>query len=175
MKDDMMTDRHSIRAMALYNRWMNDRLYALCADLDDDARKADRGAFFGSIHATLDHILLGDRVWMGRFTGRSYQVVPIGTELYADFDALRVARAEMDTDILAFAEGLTSDWLAGDLTWTSGLDGISRTRPCWLLVTHLFNHQTHHRGQVTTLLSQLGIDPGPTDLPWMEGFDTAEV
>ena len=76
----------------------------------------------------------------------------------------------MDQDILDWTAGLTEAWLAQPLSWTSGVDGQTRTRPGWLLACHLFNHQTHHRGQLTTLLSQMGHDVGATDLPWMEGL-----
>jgi uncharacterized damage-inducible protein DinB len=162
-----MTTPQTCRLFARYNSWMNGKIYAACAELDDAARKADRGAFFKSLHGTLDHILLGDRIWMSRLTGNDYPRGPIGTELYPDFEDLAAARRAMDAEIEAFAEGLTPDWLSQPLSWTSALDGTNRSHPRWLLVTHLFNHQTHHRGQATTLLSQLGIDIGSTDLPWM--------
>jgi uncharacterized damage-inducible protein DinB len=151
--------------MADYNQWMNQRLYALCAEISDETRKADAGAFFKSIHGTLNHLLYGDRAWMGRFTQRSFDLPNIGQDLYDNFDELRHARDEMDREICTWARTLSSDWLSQPFTFTSAVDGQSRTRPTWLLVTHLFNHQTHHRGQLTTLLSQLGHNPGVTDLP----------
>lgn len=167
----MITPQHA-QLMARYNRWMNEKLYAACERLDDRQCKADRGAFFKSIHSTLNHILWGDYMWIGRFTqntplSRDYPKAAIGTDLYADWHALKAARAAMDGDILAWAAVLDADWLAGDFTWYSGITKSTRTKPAWLLVTHLFNHQTHHRGQVTTLLSQHGIDPGDTDLMLM--------
>jgi uncharacterized damage-inducible protein DinB len=94
----------------------------------------------------------------------------MGVDLYGDFEELRAARVAMDEDILAWAADLTQAGLREDLSWTSGVDGKTRSRPRWLLASHLFNHQTHHRGQLTTLLSQLGHDVGPTDLPWMPGL-----
>lgn len=165
-----MIDPTLYRTFARYNAWMNNKLYRACGDIDDGERKRDRGAFFGSIHSTLNHLLFGDRMWMKRFTGRPYETRPVGQDLFDDYSALRQAREEMDHDILDWTEGLTAEWLAGDITWTSGIDGRARSRPCWLLVSHMFNHQTHHRGQVTTLLSQSGIDIGVTDLPWMPDF-----
>jgi uncharacterized damage-inducible protein DinB len=155
------------RTMAAYNRWMNERLYALCAALGDAERKRDRGAFFRSVHGTLNHLLYGDRAWMSRFLGRDLGWNGPADELYADFDGLRAARATLDGLIEDWAAGLEERWLAADFTYTSRIDGRTRTFPAWLLVTHLFNHQTHHRGQLTTLLSQLGVDPGVTDLPWL--------
>jgi uncharacterized damage-inducible protein DinB len=153
------------QTMARYNAWMNEQLYAAAATLDDAARKADRGAFFGSLHATLDHILLGDRAWMNRLAARDYPMTPIGQPLYDDFDALRAARVAMDADILGWTGGLSEAWLAEPLTWTSVLYGKTFTHPRWGLVQHLFNHQTHHRGQATTLLAQAGVDYGATDMP----------
>ncbi|HVP28100.1 MAG TPA: DinB family protein [Myxococcota bacterium] len=166
-----MIDVAWCRLMADYNGWMNERLYGLSATLPDGERKRDRGAFFGSLHRTLDHILLGDRMWIGRFTGRSYRVVPLGQTLYEDFDALAGARREMDAEIRAFARGVTAGWLAERLAVTSAADGVTRARPAWVFVTHLFNHQTHHRGQATTLLMQAGIDPGVTDLPKLPSLE----
>ncbi|MEM9288788.1 MAG: DinB family protein [Pseudomonadota bacterium] len=157
------------QSFAAYNVWMSDKVYAAARRLTDPARKTDRGAFFGSIHSTLNHILFGDRAWMKRFTGTAYPLAPMGEDLFDDFGALNTARQEMERDITAFTSGLTEAWLAEDMAWTSGLDGQERIRPRWLLVSHMFNHQTHHRGQVTTLLNQAGQDVGSTDLPWMEG------
>lgn len=155
------------RRMARYNTWMNERLYEACATLPDAARKEDVGAFFKSIHGTLNHLLVGDRVWMGRFTGPIFVPLSLAQELHADFGELRAARAATDASIEAWAAGLTDDALAGDLTYTSIVNPQPRTLPIWIAVAHFFNHQTHHRGQLTTLLMQRGIDPGVTDLMWL--------
>lgn len=156
--------------MARYNQWMNQKLYALCSELSDEARKADRGAFFKSIHGTLTHLLYGDRTWMERFTQTSYPSLELGQGLDQDFTALHQARIAMDYTILQWATTLTPDWLNQPFEYTSNIDKQTRCFPTWLLVTHMFNHQTHHRGQITTLLSQLGLDPGITDLPWLPDF-----
>ena len=156
--------------MARYNRWMNRKLYSICADIADADRKKDLGAFFKSIHGTLNHLLYGDRAWMGRFTARPYNVTVIGQELYTDFAELRREREITDAAILTWSKSLDPLWLAADFTYTSNVDGKTRVLPAWTLVTHLFNHQTHHRGQVTTLMKQLGHDPGDTDIPWMPEF-----
>jgi len=158
------------QTFARYNQWMNEKVYAVCAGIDDHERKRDRGAFFRSIHSTLNHLLFGDRAWLGRFTGKPYELAPMGVDLYDDFQELRMARVAMDEDILAWTAGLTEAWLRDDLTWTSGVDGTPRSRKRWLLASHMFNHQTHHRGQLTTLLCQQGHDVGPTDLPWTPGL-----
>lgn len=155
------------QTMAQYNQWMNQRLYARCAELSEAERQRDRGAFFQSIHGTLNHLLYGDRAWMGRFTAQPFYAPHAGQALYADFAELRQARELMDQQILLWSANLTLDWLAAPYEYVSNLDQQTRILPNWLLVTHMFNHQTHHRGQLTTLLTQLGLDPGITDLPWM--------
>ena len=156
-----------VQTMAAYNRWMNDKLYAACAELSDAERKADRKAFFKSIHGTLNHILLADRVWFGRFIGRPVTFKSLDQELYAEFADLRAERGSTDQDIEGWAQGLRDEQLAAKLRFTSMLRPEPREIDLWLLVSHFFNHQTHHRGQVTTLLMQQGIDPGATDLMWM--------
>ena len=156
------------RRMARYNRWMNEKLYACCAQLTDAQRKEDVGAFFKSIHGTLNHLLVGDRVWMGRFTGVPFAVRSLAQELYADFGELRAERARTDGEIVAWSERLRPEDLDGVLAYTSIVNPAPRTEAMDLAVTHFFNHQTHHRGQLTTLLMQRGIDPGVTDLMWMD-------
>lgn len=158
--------------MARYNQWMNAQIYAVCDRLSDDQRKNDRGAFFKSIHSTLNHLLWGDYTWIGRFTqgtalAKDYPKASVGKDLFLDWAELKAARATMDDDINTWAATINRLWLESNFTWYSGLTKSTRTKPAWLLVTHLFNHQTHHRGQVTTLLSQQGIDPGVTDLMLM--------
>lgn len=153
--------------MARYNRWMNERLYEGCARLTDAQRKEDVGAFFKSIHGTLNHLLLGDRLWMGRFTGVPFIPASLAQELYGDFEELRRERAVTDDAISRWVDSLTDRDLAGDLTYTTIVNPAPRTQPLEFALTHFFNHQTHHRGQLTTLLSQRGIDPGVTDLLWV--------
>ena len=162
----MITAAYAV-TMARYNEWMNRRLYALCAGIDDAERRRDRGAFFGSIHRSLDHIVYADLAFLSRFTGDPERVPELGPTLYEDFGALRAARAALDANLLEWTATLTDPWLAQDLTYASKVDGVTRTVPRWILVAHVFNHQTHHRGQVTTLLSQMGLDVGSTDLPFM--------
>jgi uncharacterized damage-inducible protein DinB len=156
--------------MARYNRWMNDKLYALAARLTDAERKQDRGAFFGSMHRTLNHLLLADRVWMARFTGTTLEEGELGPggirsldqELYEDFGELRRERTTTDDAIDAWVATLTDDKLGANLRYLRL--GVVNEFPLWHAVAHFFNHQTHHRGQVTTLLMQAGQDPGVTDL-----------
>jgi len=153
------------RAMARYNRWMNDRLYEVCAGIPDEVRKEDRGAFFRSVHGTLNHLLLADRVWLGRFTGRPFAAArSLDQELYSDFDELRRERAKTDDEIEAWVGSLTEEALAEPLRFVSMSDPQEYAIPLWFTTAHFFNHQTHHRGQLTTLLFQVGADSGVTDL-----------
>lgn len=160
------------RTMAEYNSWMNERLYVLCASMSDDERKQDKGAFFGSIHRTLNHILYGDLAFLSRFTGAPVEVPELGVDLHSDFEELRLARSTLDQRIIDWSKALTPHWLEQKLTYTSNVDGASRTVQQWVLVAHMFNHETHHRGQITTVLSQMGLDVGTTDLPFMPQFQT---
>ena len=164
------------QALARYNRWMNERLYAVSAGLTDAERKRDLGAFFHSLHGTLNHLLLADRAWLWRFTGKrelsesrdaAGRPIPmtgrLDQELYADFDQLRRERAATDAAIERWAAGLAPGRLEQPLAYRTTA-GQAYEHPLWWAVGHFFNHQTHHRGQVTTLLHQLGHDPGVTDL-----------
>ena len=153
--------------MAAYNRWMNEKLYSVCAELTDRERKADARVFFRSIHGTLNHLLLGDRIWMGRFTGNPSLVSSLDQELYSDFSELRSQRATMDDEIESWASQLTDRILDGKLEYTSIVNPETRSYEMWVCVTHFFNHQTHHRGQLTALLSQDGKNYGVTDLIWL--------
>jgi len=166
----MITAAHSL-LMAQYNQWMNSRLYALCASLPDAELHKDRGAFFRSIYATLNHIAYGDLAFLSRFTGNPSAVPELGADLFGTFAVLRAERAALDQRLSVWSESLSAAWLAEPLTYTSKIDGKVRTVPKWVLVTHMFNHQTHHRGQVTALLSQMGLDIGATDIPFMSQFD----
>ncbi len=111
-------------------------------------------------------------MWLARFRQQPIPTAII-QELHADFDELRAARAAKDREILDWTSTLTAQWLAAPFAYRSNVDGKTRTMPAWTLVTHLFNHQTHHRGQLTTLIMQSGIDPGVTDLPFLPEFDVA--
>lgn len=146
---------------------MNERLYELCGQLSEQERKRDVGAFFKSIHGTLNHLLLADKVWIGRFRGTPFPITSLAQELHSDFSELRADRSETDKTIVEWANATTTEDLARELSYTSSVNPKPRRYPFWFAVTHFFNHQTHHRGQLTTLLSQLGVDPGVTDLIWL--------
>lgn len=163
-----MIDASYVAMMARYNRWQNGSLYAAADGLGDAGRREDRGAFFKSIHGTLNHLLWGDSMWMSRFWPERVQKpdVAIGasSELVDEWADLRRQREAMDALIVAWAGVVEDDWLAGDLTWFSAAIGQEVTRPAGLCVTHFFNHQTHHRGQVHAMLTAAGAKPADTDL-----------
>lgn len=158
------------RALSHYNRWMNERLYECCAGLAPETLDADRGAFFGSITGTLNHILLGDRLWLGRFSGVPFVVESLDQVLYPDFVELRRERTATDAEIVEWAGKLTDAKLASDFDFMTFVNPKVRRCKLWVTVTHFFNHQTHHRGQVTALLSQCGVDYGVTDFIWTDGL-----
>lgn len=161
--------------MARYNAWMNSRLFTLCADLSEADLHQDRGAYFRSIYQTLNHIAYGDLAFLSRFTGEPAVVPELGIDLFGGFSALHQERLALDRRMLDWTASLTPEWLVEPLTYISKADGKSRTFPRWVLVAHLFNHQTHHRGQITTLLSQMGLDMGSTDIPFMLHFPSGTL
>lgn len=164
-----MIDTGYVQRMAHYNRWQNQNLYGVADALADAERRRDRGAFFGSIHATLNHLLWADRIWMHRLAGtpKPDGGIPESISIYDDWNDLKHERTAFDAGMLEWAERLDSAALAGELTWYSGAMKAQVSKPKWLLVTHMFNHQTHHRGQVHCMLTQAGGKPSDTDLPFM--------
>ena len=157
---------------AHYNRWMNDKLYAAASQLTDERRKADLGAFFKSIHASFEHLLMVDEVWLRRFRGETASPsAASGGFAHPDFDLLRSLRESRDQEIIAWADALSPEWLAKAYTWHSVALSRTFSLPGFAVVSQFFNHQTHHRGQITTLLKQLGIDPGVTDIPLLPLLD----
>lgn len=168
-----MISTDHLRMMARYNAWQNRSLYGAAETLSDDARKLQRGAFFGSIHGTLCHLLFGDQAWMHRFSGtpapRAKSIAESATAI-PDWDQLKAERLAFDEVIQSWVDTLEPKWLEGDLTWYSGALGRDVTRPKWILAAHMFNHQTHHRGQVHCMLTQAGTKPEDTDIPFMPGF-----
>lgn len=158
---------------ARYNRWMNEHLFNLCDGIPDHDRRQDRGAFFRSIHGTLNHILLADRLWLGRFLDRPFPVRALDDELYRDYETLKAERRATDAEIEAYVGGLSEAVLMAPITFTSVVDAQRRTFRLHDCLLHFFLHQVHHRGQITTLISQLGVDIGVTDLIGMPGIQHA--
>jgi len=152
------------RRMAAYNTAANRILYDAVTRLPDEEYRRPRPAFFGSIHGTLNHILLGDLIWMARFEDGSHPSTGLDAILHDDFAALRSARATMDARIEAFVDQRVDDsFLAGAIRYVSNA-GLEAEDPVAVLLPHFFNHQTHHRGQVHGLLSQTAVPPPSLDL-----------
>ncbi len=150
--------------MARFNQWVNRQIYDQVATLDDDAYRSDCGLFFGSIHRTLNHLLVGDRLWSGRIAGTDRGVRSLDQLLHDDFPSLRAAREQEDRALIDLLDGLTDERLEAQTRfWTVKRDKQieARTRD---LLSGLFNHQTHHRGQITAILMQNGLKPPDIDL-----------
>lgn len=149
--------------LAQYNKLANQKLYAACAKLSDAERKQIRPAFFNSIHGTLNHIMVGDRIWLNRFAGKEVPSTGLDTILYEDFEQLRQARIAEDERIQTFAVALTEEMLDQSIRYVNNAGNL-HVDPVSLLVAHFFNHQTHHRGQIHNLLSQTSVAPPSLDM-----------
>jgi uncharacterized damage-inducible protein DinB len=161
-----MIDIAYMRMMVRYNRWQNDNFYACAQMLDDAARRLDRGAFFSSIHGTLSHLVWADAIWLHRFAGTEKPPVGIAesSRMVENWDDLVARRLELDRAIVDWSGNIDPAWLGGELTWWSAAVNRQMTRPASMLVVHMFNHQTHHRGQVHAMLTSAGVMPKDTDL-----------
>jgi uncharacterized damage-inducible protein DinB len=155
------TRQTHFRMFALYNRWANRRLYDAASALPAAELGTDRGAFFRSVLGTLNHLLVTDRLWLGRLEGESARDVRLDAILHEDLAALRTARAAEDQRLIGYVFGLAEEDLAGPLSYAT-TSGAVQTQPLWQVLAHLFNHQTHHRGQAHDLIGQiLGRDRTP--------------
>ncbi len=170
-----MESTHYIRLMASYNQWMNIKLYEAAAKLPADELAADKGAFFGSLLGTLNHIVNGDTIWLRRFAAlfaantalepirQLPQPTGLGQIQFTDLALLAQRRQLIDAAVLAWADTVTQADLDQTLHYVNSRGEVG-DKPFFSVAMHFFNHQTHHRGQCTTLLSQAGIDVGVTDL-----------
>lgn len=161
-----MIDVAYVQRMSRYNRWQNENLYGVADRLSEAERRKERGAFFGSIHNTLSHLLWGDRTWMSRFAGwpKPEGGIPQSVSLFPEWQNLKAERSDSDAKLIDWADNLDPAWIKSDMTWFSGAINREVTKPHWQLVAHFFNHQTHHRGQVHAMLTQAGGKPHDTDL-----------
>jgi len=149
--------------LARYNRIANERLYDACSKLDAAEYRMERKGSFGSIHALLNHIMLGDRIWMARFEGAGRTTPKLNTILYEDFPGLWAARKVEDARIEDFFARLEASFLDRTLQYTNS-EGKDYVEEMSVAVSHLFNHQTHHRGQVHVMLSQTSVQPPSLDM-----------
>ncbi|MGB3814889.1 MAG: DinB family protein [Shinella sp.] len=144
------------RMFAAYNAWANRALYEEVGKLDDDAYRRNLGAFFGSLHGTLNHLLTADRIWLKRFIGQGDAPRSLDTVLHEDFADLWAARQAEDARIVAFIGSLTEERIRADITYSPLTNPAIVTHPLGAALTHVFNHQTHHRGQCHAMLTALG-------------------
>ncbi|MFT2211635.1 DinB family protein [Rhizobium giardinii] len=166
------------RMFAKYNRWANRRLYQAAGMLSDAQYRKDMGAFFGSLHRTLNHILAADRIWMKRFTGTGEAPSTLDAILFDDLATLSTARTAEDERILGWIGGLSEADLGGHFTYTPVTNPLSVTQRLAPVLAHFFNHQTHHRGQCHMMLTGLGQPSLGLDLVYFlrtpEGEDCAK-
>ena len=164
-----MIDPGYCRVMVRYNSWQNSQLAECLADLPAEELTRERGAFFGSILATLNHLLWADLMWMSRFDGWDKPATGIAgsTTLCPTLATWSAERYRTDRRLTFWAERLRAVDLAGDLTWFSGATGAEMARPMALCVTHMFNHQTHHRGQIHAMITGSGAKAPVSDLAFM--------
>lgn len=139
-----------------HNSWANERLYDAAAKLSEADYRADRGAFFKSVHGTLNHLLVGDRLWMRRFTGEGDAPSHLDAILCEEFTGLRAARRAEDQRIAYYIDGLDEAKLAGEFTYCTIMNPVTVTQVLAPALDHFFNHQTHHRGQAHCLLTATG-------------------
>ncbi len=165
-----MIDKSYVIAMTAYNAWQNESLYRCAGELTAEERRRDRGAFFKSIQATLNHILWADMTWLHRFANTPAPTVgpAQATDMFLKFSELRASRVAFDSTMQTWAADLDPAWLKGDFHWYSGILKRDVSKAKWVLLTHLFNHQTHHRGQVHAMLTAAGTKPEDTDLMLMD-------
>lgn len=165
-----MISTEYVRLMAAYTGWQNRNIYQAAGTLTDAERKRDRGAFFGSVHATLNHLLWGDQLWLHRLAGTPPPVspdIPGSVSTHERWSDLEADRGATDERLLAWSAEVQAADLEGELGWYSGAIQAEVIRPRWALVVQLFNHGTHHRGQVHALLTAAGARPSDTDVPFM--------
>lgn len=158
-----MDPRAYFRMLARYNRVANERLYAACAQLNEQEYRKQRRGSFGGIHALLNHILLSDWIWMERFEGNASSTPALNTILFDDFGGLHMARIDEDARIESFFEGIGEEFLSRPIPYVNN-QGREYIEQAPVAALHFFNHQTHHRGQIHVMLSQAGVDPPSLDL-----------
>lgn len=166
-----MVTQQYVHLMAAYSEWQNRNIFDAADSVSDAERRRDRGTFFRSIHETLNHVLWGDQLWLHRLAGTPEPPVngiPASTTLHEDWEQLKADRIRTDKLALGWACDTTDESFDGRLSWYSGVVDKEISRPKWALIVQLFNHGTHHRGQVHAMLTAAGATPGDTDVQFME-------
>ena len=164
-----MISAEAARTLARYNAWQNKAVLAWASAMSETERARDRGAFWGSVKGTLNHLLWGDSIWMHRLAGLEKPDCALAGsgEFEPEWEKFTAARQALDNAILAWTAGLQDVDLEGDLVWFSAAEGRELAKPRWICALQLFNHQTHHRGQLHAMATAAGFKTEPTDLPFM--------
>lgn len=165
-----MITKDYIQMMARYSAWQNASIAKTADSISATERQTQRGAFFGTIEGTLNHLLWGDRIWMHRFANTDKPLmdsIPASINESNSWPEYIEARDAMNKTIIDWANDLDPAWLVGELSWFSGAVNREVSKSKQTLVVHFFNHGTHHRGQVHCMLTAAGLKPDDTDLPFM--------
>jgi uncharacterized damage-inducible protein DinB len=165
MQEELM--KAHLQRLAAYNRWANSRLYEAAFALSESDYRRDVGAFFKSLHGTLNHLLLTDRIWLKRLTGEGEHPNRLDAIIYQERRALALARADEDDRISRYVASLDPALLDGRQRYANTAGKLFEDSRADILV-HLFNHQTHHRGQAHGILSLCGQQPPSLDLMAMQ-------
>lgn len=153
--------------MATYNAWANVRLYRMAGQLSDEQYRRDVSAYFKSLHGTLNHLLAADRIWLRRLTGTGVVPTRLDAILYEDLSGLTEARRAEDERLVSFVENQTNEQLDAAIEYRT-LNGAPQQQKLREVLAHLFNHQTHHRGQAHAILTALDVkEPDSLDVLWM--------
>ncbi len=158
-----------VAEMAAYSRWQNDNIYQICDEIGHEERQRDRSLFFGSIHHTLDHMCVVNRSILTFLDGTMPDRILPDQVVWSDWDKLKATRLRQDDILSAGGRNWNEAWLGEEIVMRSPRLDDPPTFPRWVMVVQLFNHQTHHRSQVTSVLHTMGIDYGATDIPWRPG------
>ncbi|RCX05794.1 DinB family protein [Marinomonas foliarum] len=170
-----MSVKDNMQLMASYNQWMNQAVYKAVGELNHSDLVEDKGAFFGSVIGTLNHNLVADIIWLKRFADHFSEFssldpvrtiqrpAALDTLLFDNLSLLQSQRFDLDKLIIAMMTEATDEMLNSALVYKN-MKGVEHSQKFGFTLQHFFNHQTHHRGQITTLLSQMGVDVGVTDL-----------
>lgn len=159
-----------VQTLSRYNTWQNNQVLDVVKVVDQSVLDQNRAAFFGSLQGTLSHLLWGDLLWMSRFDANSTQPPASPTtsaQAFVTKEDWALERLACDQRIMDWANGLGQAELDGDLTWTYSFETRQVSKPMWFAVTHFFNHQTHHRGQIHAMLTSAGLDAPVSDLSYL--------
>jgi len=154
----------NFQLLANFNTWANTKIFSSCKELDDTEYKKDRGAFFSSIHGTLNHLLVVDRAYISRIEGKDHGLKSLDQILYENLFQLEKSRIEEDKRLVDLVNNLSEESINKEITYNGFETGKTIYTINTILIT-LFNHQTHHRGQIHNMLSQAGIKPPQIDIP----------